>query len=64
MQNKLRILLFFGLVILVNLIFSFIDYSFDLTLDKKHSISNETEQILSSLDDIIFVKVYFFLGIK
>ncbi|MAW21068.1 MAG: gliding motility-associated ABC transporter substrate-binding protein GldG [Flavobacteriales bacterium] len=58
MQNKLRILLFFGLVIVVNLIFSFIEYSFDLTLDKKHSISNETEQILSSLDDIIFVKVY------
>tara|TARA_B100001758_G_scaffold247807_1_gene267434 strand:+ start:12404 stop:14122 length:1719 start_codon:yes stop_codon:yes gene_type:complete len=58
MKNKIRILAFFGLVIAINLLFSFIDYSFDLTLDKKHSIADETQQILSSLDDIIYIKVY------
>ena len=58
MKNKIRILAFFGLVIVINLLFSFIDYSFDLTLDKKHSIADETQQILSSLDDIIYIKVY------
>ena len=58
MKNKLRFLSLLALVILVNLLFSFTDYSFDLTSDKRHSISKETEQILSRLDDIIFVKVY------
>ena len=58
MKNKLRFLSLLALVILINFLFSFADYSFDLTSDKKYSISNETEQILSRLDDIIFVKVY------
>jgi ABC-2 type transport system permease protein len=40
------------------MLFSVTDFSFDLTEDKKHSISAETKQILSELDDIIFIKVY------
>tara|TARA_B100001250_G_scaffold376562_1_gene364921 strand:- start:6122 stop:7831 length:1710 start_codon:yes stop_codon:yes gene_type:complete len=46
------------LVLLINLLFSYIDFRVDLTEDKKHSISEETKQIISNLDDIIFIKVY------
>ena len=58
MKNRLSFLYTFVFVILVNILFSFTDLSFDLTEDKKHSISTETKQILSELDDIVFIKVY------
>lgn len=46
------------LVIAINLLSSFIKLSFDITADKKHSLSNETEAILKELDDHVFIKVY------
>jgi gliding-associated putative ABC transporter substrate-binding component GldG len=58
MRSRLSFLYTFVFVVLVNILFSFTDFSFDLTEDKKHSISAETKQILSELDDIIFIKVY------
>tara|TARA_X000000368_G_C23029226_1_gene711674 strand:- start:344 stop:2032 length:1689 start_codon:yes stop_codon:yes gene_type:complete len=45
-------------IVLLNTLFSFTDLSFDLTEEKKHSIATETKQILSELDDIIFIKIY------
>ena len=41
-----------------NILISLTDYKIDLTEDKKHSMSEETEKILNNLDDIIFIKVY------
>ena len=58
MRSRLSFLYTFVFVVLVNILFSFTDFSFDLTEDKKHSISAETKQILSELDDIVFIKVY------
>ena len=58
MSNRLSFLYTFVFVILVNILFSFTDLSFDLTEDKKNSISTETKQILSEIDDIVFIKVY------
>ena len=46
------------LVILVNILLSWVDFRIDLTEDKKHSISQETKQILTDLEDIVFIKVY------
>ena len=45
-------------VILINIVTSYIDYSFDLTKDNIHSLSNTSIDIISSLDDKIFIKVY------
>ncbi len=56
-----RILLFLAplsLVILINILFSLMDYRIDLTEDKKHSISKESQRILNKVDDIIFIKIY------
>ena len=58
MRSRLSFLYTFVFVVLVNILFSFTDFSFDLTEDKKHSIATETKQILSELDDIIFIKIY------
>ena len=46
------------LVILVNILLSWVDFRIDLTEDKKHSISEETKQILTNLEDVVFIKVY------
>ena len=46
------------LVILVNILLSWVDFRIDLTQDKKHSISKETKQILTDLEDVVFIKVY------
>ena len=46
------------LVILVNILLSWVDFRIDLTEDKKHSISQETKQILTDLEDVVFIKIY------
>ncbi len=46
------------LVILVNILLSWVNFRIDLTEDKKHSISQETKQILTDLEDVVFIKIY------
>ena len=46
------------LVVLVNILLSWVDFRIDLTQDKKHSISKETKQILTDLEDVVFIKIY------
>ena len=46
------------LVVLVNILLSWVDFRIDLTEDKKHSISQETKQILTDLEDVVFIKIY------
>ena len=49
----------FCIVILINFILIYIyDFKFDLTNDKRHTISSETTSILRNLDDKIFIKIY------
>ena len=58
MKKHLNIIAFASIIILINVLFSFTDFQVDLTTDGKHSISKETELILTNLDDNIFIKVY------
>ena len=58
MNNLISVISFFLFIVLANILVSFLDYKFDLTQDKKHSISNETQQILSEIDDVVFIKIY------
>jgi len=51
-------LLLILLVIFVNILCSFINWDIDLTADKKHSFSKETTEIVNSLEDNLFIKVY------
>jgi len=58
MKKHLNIIAFASIIILINVLFSFIDFQVDLTTDGKHSISKETELILTNLDNNVFIKVY------
>ena len=58
MMRKKLLLAPLLLVLVINSLFYLIDLRIDLTNDKKHSISAETKQILSQLEDIVFLKIY------
>ena len=45
-------------VILINMIFSYINFNFDLTSDKRYTISDESKKIIKNLDDKIYIKIY------
>jgi len=45
-------------VILLNFVGSFIFHRFDLTSEKRYTLSEATKKILGRLDDVVYVKVY------
>ncbi len=58
-QNSIiQILLGIVIIILVNIISSFVFTRFDLTSEKRYSLSDATKELLSDLDDIVYFKVY------
>ncbi len=46
------------IIILINIIGSYLYTRFDLTAEKKYSLSPVTKKLLKQLDDIVYVKVY------
>ncbi|MFH1319241.1 MAG: gliding motility-associated ABC transporter substrate-binding protein GldG [Bacteroidota bacterium] len=57
-QNITQLLLGIIIIILVNLISSFKFERFDLTSEKRYSLSQATKELIKGLDDIVYVKVY------
>lgn len=59
MSKNLKKYLFFGVVILlVNLIGYLYFYRFDLTADKRYTISAPTKNLIKNLEDQVIIKVY------
>ncbi|NQY75274.1 MAG: GldG family protein [Candidatus Margulisbacteria bacterium] len=60
--TQLRVLfclLFLGVLITINVLFSSHIYRFDLTSDKLYSLSPSSKEILNNLDDFVTIRVYF-----
>ena len=59
-ENKNLIPLIYSIIfiILINAIGNFLHFRLDLTAEKQHTLSTSTENILTNLDDIIYIKVY------
>jgi ABC-2 type transport system permease protein len=62
MKNKKRDLTALGLAILVivllNIVASFMFHRFDLTSEKRYTLSDATKDLLAKLDETVYVKVY------
>ncbi len=46
------------ILILLNVVSSFLFHRFDLTTEKRYTLSPATKKLLSNLDDVVYVKVY------
>ncbi len=47
-----------ALLIMFNYVGSFVFHRFDLTQEKRYTLSDATKELLKNLDDVVFVKVY------
>lgn len=57
-QNIIRLLLLLVILVMVNVISSFVFTRFDLTSEKRFTFSPATKELVGSLDDIVYVQVY------
>jgi len=57
-NNVIQLVLGLAIIILLNIIGSFIFTRFDLTSEKRYSLSPATKKILRNLDDVVYFKVY------
>jgi ABC-2 type transport system permease protein len=57
-SNIIRLTLGILVIILVNIISSFLFTRIDLTAEKRYSLSPATKKMLRNLDDVVFFKVY------
>lgn len=56
--NLTQLLLGVVIIVLVNIISSFVFTRFDLTSEKRYSLSDATKELLKEIDDIVYFKVY------
>lgn len=57
-QSLTELALVLVLLVLINLIFSGIFFRFDLTKEKRYSLSDASKNLAGKVDDVLFVKVY------
>ena len=57
-SNLIQLTLGILIIVLVNIIASFIFTRFDLTAEKRYSLSPATKKLVSDLNDVVFFKVY------
>ena len=57
-MNRFRYSIHIIILILINVIASFLYFRIDLTQENKHSIDDATKDLLSQVDDILYIKVY------
>lgn len=58
--NVIALILSVAIIAVVNFIASFVFTRFDLTAEKRYSLAPATRNLLKSIDDIVFFKVYLF----
>jgi gliding-associated putative ABC transporter substrate-binding component GldG len=57
-QAFTRLFIFFGIIVLVNVLSSAFIFRIDLTSDNRFTLTDSTKKLLRNLDDVVFVKVY------
>ncbi|MCK6649755.1 MAG: Gldg family protein, partial [Bacteroidia bacterium] len=46
------------IILLLNFVGSFVFHRFDLTAEKRYTLSDATKNLLSEVNDVVYVKVY------
>ncbi len=57
-QNILELMLLLIVVALVNLVGNYVNHRFDLTQERRYTVSKGTKEYLKELKDVVYIKVY------
>jgi ABC-2 type transport system permease protein len=57
-RDLLQLLILIGIIVAVNVLGSFFFARFDLTTEKRYTLTDTSKELLGSLDDVVFIKVY------
>jgi len=57
-QHIIELVITVAIIFLLNYIGSFFYYRFDLTKEKRYTLSSISKEVLNNLDDVVYVKVY------
>ncbi len=56
-QSIIQLLLFIGIIVFLNILGNFFFAKFDLTEEKRFTLTEPTRQLLEETDDVVFIKV-------
>ncbi len=59
-NNLIQFFSLLVIIVLVNIIFSFLFLRFDLTSEKRYTLSQSTVDLVKNIDDLVYVKVYLY----
>ncbi len=57
-NNIISLMIILLSIIIINIISSYVFFRFDLTSEKRYSLSQSTKKMLKGLDDIVYFKIY------
>ncbi|MBA3971138.1 MAG: gliding motility-associated ABC transporter substrate-binding protein GldG, partial [Bacteroidetes bacterium] len=57
-RDLLALVLAIVILVMVNFVGSFVFHRFDLTTEKRYTLSEASKELLKNLDDVVYVKVY------
>lgn len=57
-NNIIQLLLSLSILVLLNIVFYFVFFRFDLTNEKRYTLSKATKSYLKNLDDVVYFKIY------
>jgi ABC-2 type transport system permease protein len=57
-RDILSLVLAIAVIVLLNFVGSFVFHRFDLTSEKRYTLSDATKKLLGNLNDVVYVKVY------
>ncbi|PLX23419.1 MAG: gliding motility-associated ABC transporter substrate-binding protein GldG [Marinilabiliales bacterium] len=57
-QNIIQLISALAIILIINYISSNASFRLDLTADKRYTLSDATQEILDSLDDMVYIEIY------
>ena len=58
LRDLIQLLTVVGIVITLNVLSGFFFTRFDLTTEKRYTLSGTSEDLLGNLEDVVYLKVY------
>src|SRR3954465_11791920 len=57
-QNVIQLLLLIAILVVINILSNYVFTRIDMMQEKRYSLSNSSKQLASTLNDIVFFRIY------